>query len=541
MHADRHTSRGVLYHVWNVYNCLQLISMSETRTTKSIKNSIVALILYAINLSVQFVSRKAFIDYLGEDVLGLNTTATSLLQFLNLAELGIGSAIGYTLYKPLYEKDIQSINEILTLQGWIYRRIATFVIVCSVILMLFFPIIFSNIDLPLWYAYGSFSALLFSALLSYFVNYKQILLTADQKDYKVQYTYKLSMLAKLVVQILAIKYLDNGYVWWLIIEFGFAIIASVALNYTIRRTYPYLNSIKISAKELINKHPNILIKTKQVFFHKIGSFALTQTSPLIIYTYLSLGMVAIYGNYMLIITGVTSLMVAILNGINAGIGNLIAENDKKKIFNVFEELFSIRFLLTLVLCFTTYMFAQEFMTLWIGKEFLINKSNLLIMISIMYINLSRLTVDAFINGYGLFRDVWAPLLEAVLNIGFSILLGYYWGLTGILCGVFISLFIVIFCWKPYFLFKFGLKQSLHKYFILYFRHILAGIIGYFVITTIYQFVFEEAIYTFIQLVKQTVIYFTNCLVILFIIMMLTTKGMPIFTKRIIYLISKLFK
>ena len=99
-----------------------------------------ALVFYFINLILQFFSRKIFLDYLGAEVLGLNTTATNLLQFLNLAELGIGSAIACTLYKPLLEKDTVAINEIVSLQGWLYRRIAWIVIAGSVVLMAFFPL-----------------------------------------------------------------------------------------------------------------------------------------------------------------------------------------------------------------------------------------------------------------------------------------------------------------------------------------------------------------------------------------------------------------
>ena len=84
--------------------------ISNSRTAKSVKNSITALGFYFLNLILQFLSRKIFLDHLGTEVLGLNTTASNLLQFLNLAELGIGTAIACTLYKPLFDKDTQSLN-----------------------------------------------------------------------------------------------------------------------------------------------------------------------------------------------------------------------------------------------------------------------------------------------------------------------------------------------------------------------------------------------------------------------------------------------
>lgn len=166
---------------------------SSYRTYKSLRNSVVALLIFAINLILQFFSRKIFIDYLGTEVLGLNTTATSLFQFLNLAELGVGTAITYALYRPLETKDYNAVNEIVSVQGWLYRKIATVVIVGCIILMIFFPLIFDKMELPLWYAYTSFGVLLFSSLLSYFVNYKQIVLSASQKEYKIQSSYRVAL------------------------------------------------------------------------------------------------------------------------------------------------------------------------------------------------------------------------------------------------------------------------------------------------------------------------------------------------------------
>ena len=156
-----------------------------SRTARSIKNAKVALFFYCINLLLQFFSRKIFLEYLGAEVLGLNTTAQNLIEFLNLAELGIGSAVGYSLYKPLFERNYQAINEIVSVQGWLYRKIAYFVISGACILMFFFPLIFEKAEVPLWYTYGTFIALLVSALLGYFINYRQIVFSADQQEYKV--------------------------------------------------------------------------------------------------------------------------------------------------------------------------------------------------------------------------------------------------------------------------------------------------------------------------------------------------------------------
>lgn len=462
--------------------------MTTSRTAQSLRNSCVALIFYLLNLILQFFSRKIFIDHLGTEILGLNTTATNLLQFLNLAELGIGSAIACTLYKPLREKDSLTINEIVSLQGWMYRRIAWIVISGSAVLMAFFPVIFAKMPLPIWYAYASFGVLLISSLLSYFINYKQIVLSADQKEYKIQYSYKATMLLKTACQIAAIQYLDDGYIWWLTLELLFSILASYNLNIIIRKSYPLLKTDLSQGRILNKKYPHIITKIKQLFFHKIAYYALTQTSPIIIYAYASLSLVAIYGNYMLIVLGITSLMGAIFNSMNAGIGNLVAEGNRAHILDVFEELFSIRFLLSCVVCYGVYKLAPAFITLWVGSEYLLDTFTLQIIVFTLYINLTRLTVDAYLNAYGMFSDIWAPITEACLNIGLSIVLGYYMGLHGILIGVLISLIIIVFGWKPYFLFKKGFKEPLKTYIIIYTKHILTATLCILIVTPIVSYI-----------------------------------------------------
>lgn len=422
----------------------------------------VALLFYFLNLILQFFSRKIFLDYLGSEILGLNTTAQNLLGFLNLAELGIGGAVAYNLYKPLYDGNRKAINEIVSIQGWLYRRIAYVVMAGACVLMCFFPLIFAKAAIPLWYAYGSFIVLLVAALLGYFVNYKQIVLSADQKEYRITYSVQGVKIIKIVFQILAIRYLSHGYVWWMVLEVVMAGVTSYVLDRSIRKEYPWLRAEPRKGGELRKQYPAIITKTKQIFFHKIGSFVLSQTSPLIIYAYASLTLVAVYGNYMLIVTGVTALISAMLNSISAGVGNLVAEGNKERIKSVFWEITILRMWLASVICFGMYMLGHSFISLWVGNEYILPQSAYTVLILITFINLSR-TNDAFISAYGLFQDIWAPVAEASLNLGLSILLGYFYGLTGILSGVLISLLLIVYSWKPYFLYKRGFKDAIGEY------------------------------------------------------------------------------
>ncbi len=465
-----------------------------SRTTKSIRNSQVALIYAALLFLIGFFSRKVFLDHLGAELLGLNTTAVNLLQFLNIAEMGIGTAIACTLYKPLAERDQTAINEIISLQGWLYRNIALFVMGASAVLMCFFPMIFGKSSLPLWYAYATFSVLLFNSLLDYFVNYKQIILSANQEQYKILYGYHLIRSIRSIFQIGAIIYLEHGYIWWLVIEVVFTFIASLTLRFTIRRSAPDLHTDTGLGSQLRSKYPDVITKVRQVFIHKIGGFVLSQTQPLIIYAYATLSTVAYYGNYMFIILGLTQLTTSLFNGMAASVGNLVVESDDQHIIRVFEELFTTRFLFVATLCVSAYIMIPQFITLWIGSEYIMSDVTVILMLATFFIRSIRSTVDEYLAAYGMFHDVWAPVIESTINISISILLGYFYGINGVLCGAIVSLTLVIMCWRPYFLFRYALHRSIFIYIKIFGKNMLVLLLMMFIL----RFVDLAALFTFVD-------------------------------------------
>jgi len=445
----------------------------NSRTAKSIKNSYVAMIFNFLNIIAQFVSRKIFLDYLGAEVLGLNMTVQNILQFLNLAELGISSAVSFTLYKPLRDGDTQIINEIITLQGQLYKRIAYFIILVSIVLLFFFPFIFDKINLPIWYAYAAFGVMLSPSLLSYFVNYKQIVLSASQQEYKIIYTFQTTKLIMVIVQSIVVYYLPKPYVWWLILQFSFSCLGSFFLHYITIKSFPYLENLALSFSKLRKKYPDITKKIKQVFFHKIGGFVLGQSTPILIYAYTSLNGVALYGNYLIITSGIMYIINSVFSSVNAGIGNLVAENNRERICTVFHELFSIRFYISTSVFYGVMLLTPSFVSIWIGKEYILPFSSLMLMALIMFIGMIRWSIDSFIYAYGLFGDIFSPLIEASINIVLSIVLGKIMGLNGVLLGALISLIIVICLWKPYYLFHSKLHEVGNSYIKMYILYAIA--------------------------------------------------------------------
>ena len=437
-----------------------------SRAANSIRNAKVGLIVYVFDLLLTFFGRKYFIDILGPELLGLNSLAKSLLQFLNLAELGIAGAVGFSLYKPLFENDRKTINEIVSVQAHFYRWIFYFIIGASLVLMLFFPKIFADSGLPLYYAYLTYIAMSVSVLLSYRVNYRQVIFSADQKQYVVTWLFQGGRVLKSGLQLAVLFLFDPSYSFWIWIgmEAFVAILSSIGLELAVRRHYPYLKASPALGKQVHRQYPVLITKTKQLFFHRIGGFALSQSSVIIIYAYATLTDVTIFDNYNFIVLGLVLMWENLFSGSIASVGNLIEERQPQRVQQLYWEMFSFKSWLggTIVCC--TMFLAQPFISLWVGSEYVMAKTALLWLMGSLFIRLFRNATDVFLYAFGLYHDIWAPIAEAALNIGLSALFGYYWGLPGIMAGVFASLFIIVFLWKPFFLFREKMAQSPAIYF-----------------------------------------------------------------------------
>ena len=510
-----------------------------SRTARVIQNAKVALFFYCINLILQFFSRKIFLDYLGAELLGLNTTAQNLLQFLNLAESGIGAAVAFALYKPLIQGNQKEINEILSVQGWFYRWVGIVVLLGSLILMTFFPLIFAETQIPFIFVFATYVVFLIGALLSYFVNYNIVLLSADQKEYLITFPTQSVKTMKVLIQVFAVWKLPYGYVWWLGLEALGTVITSLFLSKVMKSEYPWLETNIRLGKELRGKYSFLLIKIKQLFFHKVGGYVLTQTTPLVIFAFSSLTVVAIYGNYWVIMIGCLVFMDAISRGLSAGVGNLVAEGDKKKIKKVFWEILTLKIFFAAGICFGIIHLSDSFVRLWVGEKFIMQREAMLMMTAIYFIQMQR-SIDPFLQAYGLFSDIWAPIVESLMNFFFSILLGYFLGLTGIFLGVLISQIVVINSWKPVFLYRKGFKEPISEYLIRYTLKILLVVLIYFLISQVNIFL-NIKVNSLLDWVESATLYFISYLIVGGVLFFIFDSSFRSLLRRFVSIVNLKFK
>lgn len=507
---------------------------AQSRLHKSLLNAKVGLIFYFLTLMLSFFSRKIFLEALGDDFIGLAGTLQNILSFLNLAELGIGVCIGFFLFKPIQQDDKESIMEILSVFGYLYRKVGIIIGMGGILVSLFFPLIFRHASLSLGLIYFSFFSFLGSSLIGYFINYRQILLTADQKNYVVAAYFQTAGILKTAVQIALAYYYRNLYVW-VSVEFVFGIVSCLILNYKINKEYPWLRTNTSQGKILLKKYPDILLKTKQVFVHRMKDFLLNKSDEILIFAFVSLKMVAYYGNYMLIVNKVIYLVNIVSDGMGAGVGNLVAEGNDKNTMKVFWELTALRFWVVGIVINSFLLFMQPFIVCWLGKEYLLNDWILYLLLFNLFIMFSRGVVEMYIHSYGLYADTWVAWVEVIINIIVTLIAATYWGIIGILLGKILSTIGIALLWRPYYLFKEGVKLSFNEYW--------KGMIPYYSIFLLFIFisvflkvyVVDIYAYNWGGLIISGSIIMGGLVLASFFMLYLFTSGMKSFVVRIPFL------
>lgn len=429
-----------------------------SRVALTIKNAWIALVFQLLYVLIQFYSRDIFLDKLGNDFIGTVDTLKSILQFLNLSELGIGTAVGFALYKPIYDNNKDLINEIVGYLGFLYKRVGFFVLGASLLLMMFFPYFFEKSNIDLATIIFLFVALLVSNLLSYFFAYYTFLLQADQKSY-INVTIGQSVfIIRLTLQCIVLIYYKDIFLW-ILLELLTPFIYVYILRKKVRQTYPWLIfNFKITRK-IRKKQKDLLKKIKQISFHQLGTFVTNGTDNIIIYSMVSPTMVAIVGNYQMIMNNINLLVSKLFDGTNAGVGNLVAENNLKNILKVFWEFMALRFFIAGCSTVLLHIGFDNLITFWLGENYLLSRSILMVLIIIFFMLQVRQPVDSFKQAYGLYNDTWAPIVQSVINLFFSILFVLKYGVIGVFLGTMISQFIITMLWRPYYVFKFGFKSN----------------------------------------------------------------------------------
>lgn len=500
------------------------------RVHRSVMNMKVGMFFYILSLLLAFFSRKVFLECLGDEFIGLTGMLMSIMSFLSVAELGIGTSIVYFLYKPLQEDNHEKINEVMSMLAYLYRCIGFIIGGGGLIISLFFPWWFGNLSVGLFLVYFAFYSFLASSMMGYIFNYRQLLVSANQKQYVVNAYFQSIGIIQSIVQILLAYYYRNLYLW-VLVGLVFTVIGCIVFNYRIRKEYPWLRISLKEGRQNLKKYPEVLKKTRQIFAQKIKDLILYRSDEILVGAFVSVVQVAYYGNYMIIVNKLNFLTNILSDGMNAGVGNLIAEGNMQNTMKVFWELTAVRFLITGIIIFGLLMFIQPFIICWLGQEYMLDDLIIYLLIFNIFIFLSRGVVEMYRSACGLFQDVWTAWTELVVNITVTLCLAPFFGIVGILLGKIVSVFFIALFWRPYFLFTRGLNQKVSTYW--------RGMAPYYLIFAVFAALAILLRYHVVEPYATNFVYLAGCglltfpvlVVLYFLVMFVSTRGMKYFIAR----------
>lgn len=458
--------------------------MTEGRIRKSVRNILYRLISQIVSIALRFIGRTIFIYILGVEYLGINGLFSEILQMLSLADLGFGTAMVFSMYKPLAEHDERRLTQLVALYKRIYTVIAITITVIGIALVPFLKYIV-NVDEDIPYLKVYFLLYLANTVLSYLVVYKTCILNADQKSYLVSKYNTIFGFVSLFV--------TNGF---LIITHNFMayLIAQVAVTYAnnfyvshiAEKQYPYINKKeeKLPAEDARQIFRNI----GSVFIYKVANTLIGSTDNTLISVLVGTVTIGYYSNYCMIINNLTAVINIIFNSITSSIGNMVIAMNKKKNYEVYRLMQFVSFLLSSVIITVTYLVINDLIFVWLGEKFVLEPIVTFAIVLNMYFSVVLMPIWSYREATGMYlKTKYVMVATAVVNLVVSIVLGRILGLAGILFATSIARISTYFWYEPRLLFKQFLGEKVWNYY----KGILKNIVVTFTIMTICSLIFQK--------------------------------------------------
>lgn len=424
---------------------------------------------YIGNLTTQilgFVLRSIFIAHLGDTLNGVNDLYTSLLSVLSMAELGVGTALNYSLYGPVARKDYEKIKSYMLLYRKAYRVIGLVIGAAGLLVSPFLPYLVkqpegvSVRDMTLYYF-----IFLFNTVSSYFVAYKYSLVNAEQKNYIQTNVITVTKMITVTLQIGVILATRNFYLYLLTAAFV-ELVQKIFVSDYLNRRYPYLkdrNVARLSREET----GEVVKKTKALMFHKIGDVARLQTDSMIISSFINVTLVGYVGNYNMILTSVSNFVNIIFNSVLSSFGNLIATESKDKQYQMFRVY---RFFACWIYGFSAvgfFLLLTPLIILWpsVGPGKTLPATVVGLILTDYYFKGDRIVLSNFKTAAGVFeQDKYLALLQGAVNLVISIALVQKIGLSGVYVGTIVSGLIANVT-KPFIIYKACFDRDARAYFV----------------------------------------------------------------------------
>lgn len=424
--------------------------MKIERTKNASRNIVFGVILKIYQIGVPFLLRTAMIYFMGVQYLGLNSLFTSILQVLNLTELGVGSAMVYSMYKPIVDDDTPQICSLMRLYRLYYRVIGIVIAVIGGILTPFIPYLVKS-DLPAGLnIYILYLLNLAATVLSYWLfAYKNAIFQAHQRVDIISKITLLTNTFQYIAQLIIIIFVKNYYLYVLVTLLT-QTLTNIITAIAATKKYPDYQPKGKLDRQLVKE---INQRIRDLFTSKLGSVVVNAADTVVISAFLGLTTLAIYQNYYFILTSIMGIVAIVFQSCTAGIGNSVIVETAEKNFN---DLKKFTFLIVWISGFCTCSLIclyQPFMEIWVGKDLMLGFSAVICFCIYYFVNEINQLLNTYKDAAGIWHeDRFRPLITAIVNVGMNLITVQFWGIYGVLLSTVLSMLIVGMPWLLYNLF-----------------------------------------------------------------------------------------
>lgn len=483
----------------------------KNRTKAVMLNSSFAMGAQLLNLALSFIVRTLLIKSLGGETNGLNGLFSNIVNILSFAELGIGSAISYSLYKPLAIGDNKQVAAIMSLFRKIYNYVAGFILVAGIAISFVITNFIHGSTGNVGNVHIAFLLFISNVVFSYLLSYKRTLLIADQQGYVDSVNRMVFTFSSQLAQVIGLILVPNYYLF-LVIQ----MLSTVLSNWPIlRRVNTEFSYLKLYKNESVDK----------------GTVS-----------YLKQNVVGMYANYTLIITGIISLMNSVVNSITSSIGNLANAGNKIREKQVFLQFNMLNGLLTFGVGMGLILYFPTFMSGWLGHDFVLSKSVTLFIVLNFFVGQLRNGLINYLNAYGLYwQQRYKSIFEASLNLVVSLALVMQTdlGIAGVLLGTLASYLLIDFIWEPRIVIKNAIDINLKSFYFWYGSQIIGGGLLFYISQGLFEQYFVKNDWFFQMLI--TALFVLVGVAVFHIIQIFTAKLVRLQTENIWVVFSRIIR
>lgn len=450
---------------------------TNSRVQKSLKNMTNGILYRAISTLLSFVVRTVFIRCLSNEYLSVNGLYTSILSMLSLAELGMGTAMVYSMYKPLAEKDYRKLSQIMRLYKRVYSIIGTVIFGVGLCLIPFLDVLIK--DKPdvsgLIFYYVLF--LTNSALSYWFFAYRSSLLQADQRSYVVSNYNSLFHLIRSVAQI-AVLVIFRNFTVYLLTEMVCTVVQNICIAIRAKKDYPVFD--RKNKEELPKEEKQSIFKdVKALMLQKVSFKVLNTSDSLIISAFVGISWVGYLSNYLLVIDAVGAVLSQIVSAITASLGNFFAKESKESGYRLFQRVEFLNYWLYSFCGIAFVVLLNPFIELWLGRngsEFVLSQTIVVALALRFFVEGYMNMMSTFRSTMGLFRQgMYFPLIVAAINIVLSIALSYPLGAAGVILATPLSRCCINVWYMPKVIHKDGFEKPVRPFYQKMFVHTLVSV------------------------------------------------------------------